>query len=137
MLRNVFNLVAVMVVYGLLSGTSYAMQLNVNVGDDIKNNRDKLSFSYDLYYNVSTLSQQHTSNKMSGISAEMVSSFIERLENVFSDIQPVDSIDGKHSEIAFGYKKNDGTEVYPASCQNIIAKPIMNVLFSETGCVVN
>ncbi len=134
MLKNYF--ISFVTASTLFISSAYAMQLNVTVGDEIKNNRDQPSFSYDLYYNVSGVSQQQLNSKISGLPAEKVPAFLATFKDLFAEIQPVDSVNGKHSQIAFGYTKADGTEIYPASCQTIIAKPIMNITFNENGCIV-
>ena len=136
MLKKVFITIVLATTLGLLMSRSYAMQLNVSLGDDIKNNKDKISVAYDIYYNVTDASQKHIAQQASGIPIEKFTIFTALFNDAYVDVQPVDSLDGNHSHMTFGYIK-DGLEIFPSSCQNIVAKPIMNVQLDENGCIVN
>lgn len=124
----------------LLATNSFAMQINLNLANDIKANNDKLNIAFDVYYTSinstdTNILDQHMN--IGGMPSDKVSELMKGLNSMFAGANPVDSINGQHSQFTLGYIKADGTTVTPATCQNIAARPILNIELSEAGCIIS
>ena len=122
-----------------LAANSYAMHLNLTLGDDIIANKDRISYAYEVFYKTggSDINEQHMQMALDGIYLDKTQEAISGLSAMLASITPVDCITGQHSTLNFGYVKADGTKVSTASCQNIQARMEMNVVLTEAGCVVS
>lgn len=120
------------------SSTANAAQLNLTLGDDLKGNQDLLNIAYDLYYQsgADPLDRSKESQSLNGFAPEHFVEWLQLFNKEIADKNPIDSIDGKHSQITLGYHKN-GTDVFPASCQNMLLKEVTTILFTEEGCLLN
>lgn len=124
----------------LLATNSFAMQINLNLANDITTNKDKVNIAFDVYYITSGSADTHILDqhmKIDGMPAVRVPELMTGLNSMLGNATPVDSIDGQHSQFTLGYIKADGTSVTPASCQNIIARPTLSIELSEAGCIVS
>ncbi len=124
----------------LLATNSFAMQINLNLANDITTNNDKLNIAFDVYYNSSNstdtrLLDEHM--KIDGVPSDKAAELIKGLNSMFAGANPVDGMQGQHSQFTLGYIKADGTSVTPVTCQNLIARPIMNIELSEAGCTIS
>ncbi len=138
MTRNT-TLLAVFTGMFLLTANCYAMHFNLNLGDDITANKDRISVAYNVYYKNGGFDVEERNMQwgLDGVYLDKTQQALEAVNSMLADITPIDSINGTHSTMSFGYVKADGTKVSPASCQNIQARMEMNIALTEAGCVVN
>lgn len=121
---------------GIFIGRADAMNINIMVADELINNQVELSFSYDLYYNSSLIGESHTSGLYSGIDMRNLARFSRFINQSLAEIEPVNSMTGKNSTLTVSYHTKNGAEIFPASCNNIIAKTNMAITISEQGCLL-
>ncbi len=123
-----------------LASSANAMRLNLTLSDDIINNNDAISFSYVIYQRVGNLPNTHiteVSSSVDGMPQMHLPEILSSFNAAYASAIPVDNAKGQHSRYGFGYMKADGTNVHPVSCQNILAKQLVNVILTETGCLVS
>lgn len=124
----------------LLTANAFAMQINVRLANDIIANNDALNIAFDVYYVKINSPDTHIMDqhmKADGIPSVHVPELLKGLSSMFAGANPVDGIHGEHSQFTLGYIKADGTSVTPATCQNILARPVLNIELSEAGCTVS
>lgn len=120
----------------LAASQTFAMTLNVSLGPDIINNHDKIIFAYDLYTDVKGSSFTQFKSSVD-LLPENAAKYFDSMKPYFAKITPMIAPNKTRSTLTFGYIKADGTTVYPGTCKKFKAKNVVNVVFSESGCIVN
>lgn len=132
MWKKFITILIVAIAIILFASDAYALQMNLALGKDIVNNKDKLNISYELYFPDSSVVQQ-----IKGMDQQV---FVLRLHAFNQENKNMTAIDdqGKSSQISLGYNKN-GEDFYPASCQNIRLTGVntINIALTENGCSVH
>lgn len=122
----------------LLAANTYAMHMNVILGDDIISNKDIISFTYATYYKDQHGKTTEESNSVmtADLATDKFQNFIHAMNGAWANENPT-ATNGEYTAFTFGYIKADGTKALPVSCQLIPAKIEMNITFNEAGCVIS
>ena len=129
---------SLLIAASLLATSAFAMQISVGLSDDITANKDAINIAFDIYTSQGPgINLKNVSMDIKAVPFDKFQSLMTSLNLMLADANPVDAINGEHSQVTLGYQKADGTIVTPASCQNILARPVMNIELSESGCIVS
>lgn len=118
----------------LLCTTASAMSVKLTLDKSINH---QFSFKYDIYNSKGPLNGTHNSMSLDGIDVTNLDPFMNSMNSILGSLTPGNSRDGKPSTISVSYTGKDGITIRPASCSNIIAKPVMNILMTESGCTIS